>query len=86
MAANSLRTSHSELGSYFRRKQTKGGPAKAIIATADKIATSIYHMISRKEEYNPILLVANGQKRKLIEIEKLQKRLKKLQSEVMDAA
>ena len=86
VAANSLRTSHSELGAYFRRKQTRGGPAKAIIATADKIATSIYHMISRKEEYNPILLVANGQKRKLIEIEKLQKRLKKLQSEVMDAA
>jgi transposase len=85
VAANSLRTSHSELGSYFRRKQTKGGPAKAIIATADKIATSIYHMIKRKQEYNPILLVANGQKRKQIEIERLQKRLQKLQLEVMVA-
>lgn len=86
VAANSMRTSNSELGSYFRRKQSRGGPAKAIVATADKIATSIYHMIKRKQEFNPTLLVANREKHKLMEIQRLEKRLQKLQLQLINGS
>jgi transposase len=81
VAANTVRTSRSALGFYFRSKQAKGGPAKAILATADKMATSIYHMIKRKQEYDPTLLAASREKRKELEIHRLQRRIEKLQLE-----
>jgi transposase len=51
MAAQSLRTSPSSLGAFFRRMRSKLGPAKATTATAHKLATLIYHMLKDKTPY-----------------------------------
>jgi hypothetical protein len=48
MAAQSLRTSPSYLGAFYRRMRSKLGPAKATTATAHQLATIIYHMLQEK--------------------------------------
>jgi transposase len=78
MAANAVRTSKSSLGQFFFRKQTRGGPAKAVLAVADKLATIVYHMIGRQQEYNPHLLAVNGERSRAKEIARLEKRLETL--------
>jgi len=51
MAAQSLRTSPSYLGAFYRRMRSKLGPAKATTATAHKLATILYHMLKEKTSY-----------------------------------
>ncbi len=51
MAAQSLRTSPSYLGAFYRRMRSKLGPAKATTATAHKLAKIIYHMLKEKTPY-----------------------------------
>lgn len=45
LAAQSLHKSDSALGAFFRRMKAKLGPAKAITATARKLACLIYRML-----------------------------------------
>lgn len=52
MAAQSAGHSHSALGAFYRRIRAKHGGAKAITATAHKIARIFYHMLKNKQEYN----------------------------------
>ncbi len=51
MAAQSLRTSPSSLGAFFRRMRSTLGPAKATPATAHKLAKILYHMLKEKAPY-----------------------------------
>jgi transposase len=51
MAAQSLRTSPSYLGAFYRRMRSKLGPAKATTATAHKLAKIIYHMLQEQTPY-----------------------------------
>jgi hypothetical protein len=51
MAAQSLRTSPSYLGAFYRRMRSKLGPAKATTATAHKLAKIIYHMLQEHTPY-----------------------------------
>jgi len=51
MAAQSLRTSPSYLGAFFRRMRRKLGPAKATTATAHTLAKIIYPMLKEKTPY-----------------------------------
>jgi transposase len=51
MAAQSLRTSPSYLGAFYRRMRSKLGPAKATTATAHKLAKILYHMLKEKTSY-----------------------------------
>ncbi len=51
MAAQSLRTSPSNRGAFFRRMRSTLGPAKATTATAHKLAKIIYHMLKEKAPY-----------------------------------
>jgi transposase len=51
MAAQSLRTSPSYLGAFFRRMRSTLGPAKATTATAHKLAKMLYHMLQEKTPY-----------------------------------
>jgi transposase len=51
MAAFSLSRSDSALGAFYRRMRAKFGPAKAITATAHKLARIIFFMLKRREEY-----------------------------------
>jgi transposase len=56
VAAQSLARSKTALGAFFRRMRARQGAAKAIVATAHKLAKIIYRMLKHGEEY-----VAHGQ-------------------------
>lgn len=54
MAAQGLANSRSALGAYYRRKRYHLGAAKAITATAHKLARIIYALLKNKGEYTDI--------------------------------
>ena len=80
IAASTMYHSKSPLGDFFRRKQAKGGPSKAILATATKIAISIYMMIKNKTPYQPQRMKEAQDKFKQAQIRKLETRLAQLKS------
>lgn len=51
LAAAALHKSQSALGAYFRRLAARLDRAKAITATAHKLARLIYTMLTKGEEY-----------------------------------
>ena len=51
LAAAALRSSQSSLGAYFRRLSARLDRAKAITATAHKLARLIYTMLTKGTEY-----------------------------------
>jgi transposase len=51
LAAQSLHHSQTALGAYYRRMRGRLGPAKAITATAHKLAVLIYRMLKYGMEY-----------------------------------
>jgi transposase len=51
VAAQSLHHSKSALGAFFRRMKARLGPAKAVTATARKLAVLIYRMLKYGQEY-----------------------------------
>jgi len=55
LAAQSLHRSPTPLGEYLRRLQAKLGPAGAITATARKIATVFYTLVTRQVEFDHTL-------------------------------
>ena len=57
MVAQSLHKSKTALGTYYRRMRARLGPAKAITATAHKLAILIYRMLKYGMDY-----VEQGQK------------------------
>ena len=80
IAASTMYHSKSALGDFFRRKQAKGGPSKAILATATKIAISMYMMIKNKTPYQPERMKIAQDKFKEAQIRKLETRLALLKS------
>ena len=51
LAARSLRRSHSALGAYFRRMNSRQGLKGAITATAHKLARYVYAMLKHGQAY-----------------------------------
>lgn len=51
MAALSIRNSPTALGAFFRRKRAQLGPARAIVATAHKLARLIYTLIKDRRQF-----------------------------------
>ncbi|MFN0188902.1 MAG: IS110 family transposase [Bacteroidia bacterium] len=51
LAANAVRNTDTAIGAYFRRMRSKFGPAKAITATAHKLAVILYTMLRYKKSY-----------------------------------
>lgn len=83
-AANALWNSKSALGEYLRRKKAQKGANKAIVATARKIATIYYKMVTERVEFNPSILAENNKERLKKKIEYLEKSLKLTQSQLTD--
>jgi transposase len=52
LAAQSLARSHSALGAFYRRMRAKHGPGKAIVATAHKLARTVYFMLKYRQDYH----------------------------------
>jgi transposase len=51
LAAQSLHSSSTALGAYYRRMRARLGPSKAITATAHKLAVLVYRMLKHGEDY-----------------------------------
>jgi transposase len=56
-AANTLWRSETPFGHYLRRKKAQRGAQQAIVATARKIASAYYKLVTEKIEFNPKLLL-----------------------------
>ena len=52
LAAQSLARSRSALGAFYRRMRAKHGPGKAIVATAHKLARTVYFMLKYRQDYH----------------------------------
>jgi transposase len=51
MAAQGCHHAHNALGAFYRRIQGRSGGAKAVVATARKIAERVYRMLKHGQEY-----------------------------------
>ena len=88
MAANSLKTSKTPLGEYFRKKQAKKDYIPAIVATVNKLAKIIYTMVKYKVEYDEKYLIVNNEdmlKKKLLRTQKAMEKIEKQLNEVVKA-
>lgn len=78
MAAYAIQRSNHYLASFYKRIRSKGGPKKAIVATARKLAIIFYKMIKNKIEFNPIQADQYEQQYKLMKIKWLERQASKL--------
>jgi transposase len=51
LAANTLQSSKTALGAFFRRVAARGGRAKAVTATAHKLARLVYALLKHGQQY-----------------------------------
>ena len=74
-AASTLWKSQNPLGDYLRRKKAIAGSKQANVATARKIASIYYKMVTEKVDFNPEVLQANAESN-------LRRRLKYLEKNI----
>ena len=60
-SANTLWRARNPFGDYIRIKKAKSGAGPAVIATAKKIATIYYKMVTEKVEFDPYVIDGNRQ-------------------------
>ncbi|MEP7286449.1 MAG: transposase [Chloroflexota bacterium] len=53
-AATAVSRSSTAFGAFYRRKRAKGGPLYAQVATANKIARAVYHMLKFHVQYEDL--------------------------------
>lgn len=78
--AMTLQKSKTSLGMYFRRMNGRLGKAQAVVATAHKIAETVFLLVERLTEYNPEYRAMSEEEITKSVIERLKKRLEKLQN------
>jgi transposase len=54
LAAQALGRTQTALGGYYRRLGARKGPKLAITATAHKLARIVYHLLKRRDPYDPL--------------------------------
>jgi transposase len=77
-AATSVARSPSAFGAFYRRKQKQGGPLYAQVATANKIARTVYHMLKYRVQYEEMDAEAFERQHRERDIKTLQKKAAKL--------
>jgi len=82
IAANSLKNSPSALGGYYRRMRALHGPAKAITATAHKLARIFFHLWVNGGNYHDLGADYYEQKYKNRIVKNMKKRAKQLGFEI----
>ena len=88
-AASSQWKAQNPIGDYLRRKKAKGTGKKAVVATARKIASIYYKMVTEKVEFNPMYIEKNKEqylRNKLKSIEKMKARVENLLTEYKEVA
>jgi transposase len=77
-AAACVIRSHSAFGAFYRRKRAQLGPMQAQVATAHKIARTVYHLLKYKTPYQAIGAKAYEQQAKDRELAHLRKKAAQL--------
>ena len=77
-AAQSVAQSHSSFGAYYRAMRARLGPRQAIVATAHKIARTVYHLLKTREPYREESAAEYDRKRQEREVKHLKRRAQKL--------
>ena len=78
MAAQSVTRSHCAFGAFYRRLKGRLGPAQALVATAHKIARTVYHMLKHLVPYHDIGAAEYTQRFRERALQYLQKKAAKL--------
>jgi transposase len=78
MAAQSVLRSHGALGAFDQRLQGRLGPAQARVATAHKIARTVFHILKERVPYHDIGAAEDNQRFRECEMQYLQKQAAKL--------
>jgi transposase len=77
-AAQSVAQSNSSCGAYYRAMRARLGPKQAIVATAHKIARTVYHLLKTGEAYQEESVAEYEHKRRERERKQLEWRAHKL--------
>ncbi len=77
-AAQSVAQSDSSYGAYYRAMRARLGPKQAIVATAHKIARTVYHLLKMREAYREESAEEYDRKRRERELKHLTRRAQKL--------
>jgi transposase len=77
-AAQSVAKSDSSFGAYYRAMRSRLGPKQAIVATAHKIARTVYHLLKTGEPYREERADEYEHKRRERERKHLERRARKL--------
>ena len=77
-AATCVIRSHSAFGAFYRRKRAQLGPMQAQVATAHKIARTVYHLLKYKTPYHDVGAKAYDQQAQERELAHLRKTAAKL--------
>jgi len=77
-AAQSVAKSDSSFGAYYRAMRARLGPKQAIVATAHKIARTVYHLLKTGEPYREESADEYEHKRRERERKHLERRAQKL--------
>jgi transposase len=85
MAAQSVLRADCALGAFYRRLKGRLGPAQALVATAHKIARTVYHMLKERVPYHDIGAAEYNQRFRERALQYLQKKAAKLGSTLSPA-
>ncbi len=77
-AAIAVRNSPSAFGAFYRRKLKQGGPLHAQVATANKIARTLYHMLKYHVQYEDMGAEEFERRHRERDVKALRKRATKL--------
>jgi transposase len=76
-AAQSVSRSHGAFGAFYRRLKGRRGPAQALVATAHKIARTVYHLLKYRVSYHAIGAAEDTRRFRERELQYLQKKAAK---------
>ncbi len=77
-AAASLARSSSAFGAFYRRKRSQLGPQQALVATAHKLARTVYYLLKHRVQYVDLGASGYEQKQRDREVAALRKKAAKL--------
>src|SRR5215207_2632837 len=78
MAAQAVSRTDTALGAYYRSMRARKGPQQAIVATAHKLARTVYHLLKYGESYVEEGALDYERKRQERELRSLTRRATKL--------
>src|SRR5215831_10746005 len=78
MAAQSVVRADCAFGAFYRRLKGRLGPTQALVATAHKMARTVYHMLKDQLPYHDIGATEYNHRFRECELQYLQKKAAKL--------